>query len=89
MKHLTLASRRRLRGEIVRIFSSSSISTHDDLADDRGGNYTGIIAYYRDAKSGTEKSITAGDQSKPQCLRNLYSSKNSAQRAIDREWTNQ
>ena len=65
------------------------MSTLDDLADDRGGNYTGIIAYYRDAKSGTEKSITEGDQSKPRCLRHLCSSMNGAQRAIDREWTNQ
>lgn len=57
-----------------------------DLADDTGGDYTGIIAYYRDEKSGTEKTITAGDQSKPRRLRYLYSTKGSAKRAVDREW---
>ena len=57
-----------------------------DLADDTGGDYTGIIAYYRDEKSGTEKTITAGDQSKPHRLRYLYSTKASAKRAVDREW---
>lgn len=56
-----------------------------DLADDTGGDYTGIIAYYRDEKSGTEKTITAGDQSKPRRLRYLYSTKASAKRAVDRE----
>ncbi|MCS6537673.1 phage late control D family protein, partial [Pseudomonas aeruginosa] len=45
-----------------------------------------IIAYYRDEKSGTEKTITAGDQSKPRRLRYLYSTKASAKRAVDREW---
>ncbi|RPX50214.1 late control protein, partial [Pseudomonas aeruginosa] len=57
-----------------------------DLSDDTGGDYTGIIAYYRDEKSGTEKTITAGDQSKPRRLRYLYSTKASAKRAVDREW---
>ncbi|HHQ3689200.1 phage late control D family protein [Pseudomonas aeruginosa] len=58
----------------------------EDLATDNPGNYTGIIAYYRDEKSGTEKTISAGDQSKPRRLRYLYSTRASAKRAVDREW---
>ena len=60
--------------------------TVDDLYEDASGNYTGIIAYYRDKKSGTEKTLTAGDQTKPRRLRFLYSEKASAKRAVDREW---
>ncbi len=58
----------------------------EDLATDNPGNYTGIITYYRDEKSGTEKTISAGDQSKPRRLRYLYSTRASAKRAVDREW---
>ncbi|CAM3059731.1 hypothetical protein PSAE105876_18835 [Pseudomonas aeruginosa] len=54
--------------------------------DETGGDYTGTIAYYRDEKSGTKKTITAGDQSKPHRLRYLYSIKSSAKRVVDREW---
>lgn len=57
-----------------------------ELADDSGGDYTGVIAYYRDEKTGKEKSVTAGDQSKPRRLAHLYSGLGSARRALDREW---
>lgn len=60
--------------------------TVDDLAEDNKLNYTGIIAYYRDDKTGKEKTITAGDQSKPRRLLWLYANKNTAKRAADREW---
>lgn len=60
--------------------------TVDGLYEEGAANYTGIIAYYRDAKSGTQKAITAGDQAKPRRLTHLYASKASAQRAVDREW---
>lgn len=58
----------------------------EDLAEENKGNYTGIIAYYRDHKSGKEKTITAGDQTKPRRLRWLYASDKTAKRAVDREW---
>lgn len=58
----------------------------EDLAEENAGDYTGIIAYYRDKKSGKEKTITAGDQTKPRRLRWLYASEKSAKRAVDREW---
>ncbi len=56
------------------------------LAEENKGDYTGIIAYYRDAKTGKEKTITAGDQAKPRRLRWLYASERTAKRAVDREW---
>ncbi|MBJ2270024.1 phage late control D family protein [Pseudomonas sp. MF6772] len=58
----------------------------EDLAEDNPGDYTGIIAYYRDEKTGKEKTITAGDQAKPRRLRWLYASEKTAKRAVDREW---
>lgn len=58
----------------------------EDLAEENAGDYTGIIAYYRDEKSGKEKTITAGDQAKPRRLRWLYASEKTAKRAVDREW---
>ncbi|MDD0986614.1 phage late control D family protein [Pseudomonas shahriarae] len=58
----------------------------EDLAEENAGDYTGIIAYYRDEKSGREKAVTAGDQAKPRRLRWLYASEKTAKRAVDREW---
>ncbi|XKU39206.1 phage late control D family protein [Pseudomonas [fluorescens] ATCC 17400] len=58
----------------------------EDLAEENAGDYTGIIAYYRDEKSGKEKTITAGDQAKPRRLRWLYASEKTAKRAVEREW---
>jgi len=58
----------------------------EDLVEDREGNYTGIIAYYRDQKTGKEKTVTAGDQAKPRRLKWLYANQQTAKRAVDREW---
>ncbi|WP_095184139.1 phage late control D family protein [Pseudomonas sp. Irchel 3H9] len=58
----------------------------EDLAEENKGHYTGIIAYYRDQKTGKEKMTTAGDQTKPRRLRWLYASEKTAKRAVDREW---
>lgn len=58
----------------------------EDLAEENRGDYTGIIAYYRDQKTGKDKTITAGDQAKPRRLRWLYASEKTAKRAVDREW---
>lgn len=58
----------------------------EDLATDNPGNYTGIVAFYREGKTGAEKKVTAGDQTRPRRLRHLYVSKKNAQRAADREW---
>lgn len=49
-------------------------------------NYTGIVAWYREEKTGAQKKITAGDQTSPRRLTHLYASKANAQRAVDREW---
>lgn len=50
------------------------------------GKYTGVIAYYRDKKTGKEASVTADDQEKPKRLRHLYASKANAKRAVEREY---
>ncbi len=60
--------------------------TVDDLAVENKLDYTGIIAYYRDDKTGKEKTMTAGDQAKPRRLLWLYANKNTAKRAVGREW---
>nr|WP_251030575.1 MULTISPECIES: phage late control D family protein [Pseudomonas] len=60
--------------------------TVEGLAEDNGEDYTGVIAFYREKKTGKEKSVTAGDQSKPRRLRWLYASEKTAKRAVDREW---
>ncbi len=60
--------------------------TVEELYEEGTATYTGIIAYYREAKTGAQKTITAGDQAKPRRLTHLYASKANAQRAVDREW---
>jgi hypothetical protein len=60
--------------------------TVESLAEENKGDFTGIIAHYRDKKTGQEKTVTAGDQSKPRRLRWLYATEKSAKRAVDREW---
>lgn len=57
-----------------------------DLVDEIPGDYTGIIAYYRDPKTGKEHTLTEGDQSNPRRLRHLYATKATAKRAVEREW---
>ncbi|WMN19815.1 phage late control D family protein [Pseudomonas piscis] len=60
--------------------------TVEGLAEENRQDYTGIIAYYRDKKSGKQMTVTAGDQTKPRRLKWLYASKTTAKRAVDREW---
>nr|DAH88473.1 MAG TPA: tail protein [Caudoviricetes sp.] len=60
--------------------------TVEDLAEDNKVSYTGIIAYYREETTGKEKTMAAGDQAKPRRLLWLYTNKNTAKRAVDREW---
>lgn len=58
----------------------------ENLVAEIKGDYTGIIAYYRDPKTGKEHTLTAGDQSKPRRLRHLYATKATAKRAVEQEW---
>lgn len=66
----------------------SKLPDADDIAElaEQSGNYTGVVAWYRDEKTGEQKQLTAGEQTKPKRLTHLYASKASAQRAVDREW---
>ncbi|ACO79879.1 Phage late control gene D protein-like protein [Azotobacter vinelandii CA] len=56
-----------------------------DLAEEVG-DYTGVLAWYRDEKTGKQHRVTAGDQTRPRRLTHLYASKSSAERAVEKEW---
>ena len=58
----------------------------EQLVEEDLNTYTGVIAWYRDEKTGAEKIRTAGDQGKPRRLLWLYANTNTAKRAADREW---
>lgn len=60
--------------------------TVEGLAEETAGDNTGVSANYRDKKSGKEKMVTAGGQTKPKRLRWLYASEKTAKRAVEREW---
>jgi phage protein D len=60
--------------------------TVEDLGVENTGKFTGIIAHYRDPKTGKEKKLAAGDQSQPRRLNWLYATEKTAKRAVDREW---
>jgi len=50
------------------------------------GIYTGVLAWYRDTKTGEQRQLTEGDQTHPKRLAHLFAEKSSAQRAVEREW---
>jgi len=87
-----------LGGNVKHSFSPDSFTTslelESKLPDDDGvieladasDNFTGIVAWYRDEKTGEQKQLTEGDQSNPRRLTHLYESKASAKRAADREY---
>ncbi len=65
----------------------SKLPDADDVAElAEEGNYTGIVAWYRDEKTGKQHKLTEGDQNAPKRLAHLYQSKASALRAVEREW---
>lgn len=90
-----------LGGNIRHSFTSDSYTTSlelesqlpdgdvSDLADKNtqvNEGYTGLVAWYRDPKTGKQHKLTEGDQAKLRRLTHLYQSKNSAKRALQREW---
>jgi hypothetical protein len=64
---------------------TSQLPDGDELQSDAGEQYTGVVAWYRDEKTGEQKKVTAGDQTNPKRLTHLYASKASAERAVKRE----
>jgi phage protein D len=65
----------------------SKLPDADDVAElAEEGSYTGIVAWYRDEKTGKQHKLTEGDQTNPKRLLHLYAAKTSAQRAVEREW---
>ncbi|AVO56385.1 phage late control D family protein [Ectopseudomonas mendocina] len=65
----------------------SQLPHGEDIAGlaEQSDTYTGIVAWYRDAKTGKQHQLTEGDQTNPRRLTHLYESKASAQRAVKRE----
>lgn len=65
----------------------SKLPDADDVAElAEEGSYTGIVAWYRDEKTGKQHKLTEGDQTNPKRLLHLYAEKSSALRAVEREW---
>jgi len=64
---------------------TSQLPDGDELASDASATYTGVVATYRDEKTGAQKKVTEGDQTNPKRLTHLYASKVSAERAVKRE----
>lgn len=66
----------------------SKLPDSDEVAElaEESGSYTGIVAWYRDEKTGKQHKLTEGDQTAPKRLPHLYASKANAKRAVDREW---
>ena len=61
----------------------SKLPDADDVAElAEQSNYTGVLAWYRDTKTGEQRQLTEGDQTHPKRLSNLYADKSSAQRAV-------
>ncbi|SER25162.1 hypothetical protein SAMN04244573_03201 [Azotobacter beijerinckii] len=56
-----------------------------DLAEE-ATDYTGVLAWYRDEKTGKESKVTAGDQTRPQRLTALYTGKTAAEKAVEKAW---
>jgi len=87
-----------LGGNIRHSFTPESFTTSLDLesqlpdGDDVAGlaedeaRYTGLLAWYRDEKTGKQHKLTEGDQTRPRRLTHLYKSKAAAKRALEREW---
>ncbi|VVQ02536.1 hypothetical protein PS906_05149 [Pseudomonas fluorescens] len=75
-------------GYIVSLELESKLpeDTVDGLAEDDKEEFSGVIAYYRDKKTGKQKPLTAEDQRNPKRLHWLYATENTAKRAADREW---
>lgn len=74
-------------GYTTSITAEVKMPDSDDIAqliEEEQGEFTGVIAYYKEGQS-TQK-ITAGDQKQPKRLLYLYKNKATAQNAVTREW---
>lgn len=65
---------------------TSQLPDADELVSTAEAKPTGVLAWYRDKKTGEQKKITEGDQSNPKRLKPLFASKASAEKAVKREW---
>ena len=56
-----------------------------ELADGGARSYTGVIAFYKD-NSGKQQRLEKGDMASPKRLHHLYTTRQTAQAAVNREW---
>lgn len=57
-----------------------------ELAEDEGGDYTGVVAWYRDEKGGKHRNVVVGEPKRPRRLTHLYVNEANAKKAAEREW---
>lgn len=57
-----------------------------ELATDELGDYTGVVAWWRDKESGVQKKVIAGKEGRLRRLSRLYVSEKNARKAVEREW---
>ncbi|MEZ2744293.1 phage late control D family protein [Halopseudomonas bauzanensis] len=74
-------------GYITSLELENQLADDPDLAALVEEGYTGVLAWYREEKTGKQVKITEGDQANPKRLTHLYASKHSAERAVKREMT--
>nr|WP_272890272.1 phage late control D family protein [Stutzerimonas stutzeri] len=65
----------------------SKLPDADDIAGlAEQSNYTGVLAWYRDKKTGKQHKVIEGEAARLKRLTPLYSTKKSAESAVEREW---
>lgn len=57
-----------------------------ELAEDEQGDYTGVVAWWRNEKGGAQQRVHAGELERPRRLTRLYANEKNAQKAAEREW---
>lgn len=53
--------------------------------EEKGGTYTGVVAFYRDKATGKEASVTAGDVASPKRIKRVFDNREAALKAANRE----
>src|SRR5690606_27616850 len=76
-------------GFITSLDLESKLPDADEVAEvavDEQSDYTGVVAWYRDKKTGVQKKVIAGEEGRLRRLTHLYVSEKNAKKAAVREW---
>lgn len=74
------------QGLITRLDLTAQLPENEEITGDGSQSYTGVLAWYRDEKTGLQHKVTEGDQANPKRLTHLYASKRTCEQAVKREW---